>query len=328
MKSMKHSDMDIVPLGRTDLWVTRFCQGTAFRHLGRHTDDPMAEAVLRHALDVGVNFFDSAHAYGWGGSEQLLGKVLEGRRDDVVICTKVPPSLKPVNDKASGETATFTLSYLTNQLDAALKRLRTDYIDLYLLHQPDRVTSAEAICVSMDRLVQSGKIRYWGVSNHEANEVSACLDAAHQAGTCPPVVTEDYYTIAGYALTREGHKSRVRKLENELFPVLREQRLGLIAFSPMDAGRLSSSYTAAPDSPLAVLHASLDKAAGTLGVTRAQVCVAWVLAHPEVTSVLAGPEHPEHVDEILAALAINLPDEIRENLDAAGLRYSREIERP
>jgi len=324
---MNDSILDTVLLGRTDLRVTRYCQGTAFRHLGRHADDPMAETVLRHVLDAGVNFFDSAHAYGWGGSEQLLGKVLEGMRDDVVICTKVPPSLKPVKENEAGSTATFTLSYLTNQLDAGLKRLRTDYIDLYLLHQPDRVTSAEAICVSMDRLVQSGKIRYWGVSNHEAGEVEACLAAARRAGTNPPAVTEDYYTIAGYALTKESNTSRVRKLENELFPVLREHGLGLIAFSPMDAGRLAPTNTAEPGSPLAVLHQGLDEAADALSVTRAQICVAWVLAHSEVTSVLAGPESCEHVDEMLTAVAISLPDEMRKNLDAAGSRYSRAIER-
>ena len=320
--------LDTVPLGRTDLRVTRYCQGTAFRHLGRHADDPMAEAVLRHALDVGVNFFDSAHAYGWGGAEQLLGKVLEGRRDEVVLCTKIPASLKPVRENEAGAPGIFTLAYLSDQLDAALKRLRTDYIDLYLLHQPDHVTPAEEVCASMDGLVQSGKIRHWGVSNHEADQISACVAAARRAGTHPPVVTEDYYTIAGYALTKEGHRSRIRKLENELFPVLRDHGLGLVAFGPMDAGQLSPTYEASPNAPLATMHQVLDESAEALGVTRAQICVAWVLAHPEVTSVLAGPEHPDHVDDMLAAISLDLPTEIRTNLDAASLRYSRAIESP
>ena len=93
-----------VRIGRTDLQVTRFCQGTAFRHLQRHSEDPMAEMVLRYCLDIGVNFFDSAHAYGWGGSEELLGKVLDGRREQAVVCTKVPASLHPEEEGEPGQT--------------------------------------------------------------------------------------------------------------------------------------------------------------------------------------------------------------------------------
>lgn len=322
---MNHIELPTIPLGRTDLRVTRICQGTAFRHLGRHAEDPMAERVLRHALDVGINFFDSAHAYGWGGSERLLGKVLVGRRDEVVICTKVPASHPPMEENEAGAPAVFTFDYLSTQLDAALKRLRTDYIDLYLLHQPDRTTPADAVCASMDRLVQSGRIRYWGVSNHEAHEVHDLLETARQAGTAPPVATEDYYTIAGYALTQDK-KSRVRKLENELFPILRAQHLGLIAFGPMDAGQLSPSFQAEPGSSLAALHNVLDETADALGVTRARICVAWVLAHPEVTSVLAGPEHPDHIDEMIYGASLELPTEVRQHLDAASLAYSLGVE--
>lgn len=275
---MMHTSISTVQLGQTGLQVTRYCQGTAFRHLGRQADDPMAERVLRHCLDVGVNFFDAAYAYGWGGAEELLGKVLEGRRDSAVLCTKAPASYPPDREGAPGASAQFTQTYLTSQLEGALKRLRTDYVDLYLLHQPDGSTPAEEICETMDLIVQSGKVRYWGLSNHDAATVTACRLSARAARMSPPAVIEDYYTVAGYAMTREG-SSRIRKLEREMFPVVRAHGLGVIAFSPMDAGRLSPGYEVEPGSPLAAMHAVLDEVSGGLGVSRSQVCVAWVLDH-------------------------------------------------
>ncbi len=314
-----------VRLGLTDLLVTRYCQGTAFRHLERCARDPEAERVLRHCLDVGVNFFDSAYAYGWGGSEELLGKVLEGRRDEAVICTKVPARGPPESGGAVGEPPNFTREYLTRQLEGSLKRLRTDFVDLYLLHQPDGKTPAEEICESMDHLVRSGKARFWGVSNHEAASVAECCALGREAGGSPPSVIEDYYTVSGYSLTPDG-KSRVRKLEREMFPVVRALGLGLIAFSPMDAGRLSPRYEADPGSPLAGMHAALDEAAGKLDVSRAQICVAWVLDRPEVTSVLAGPESTDHVDEILAGAALKLHADVRGKLDAASDNYGKRLE--
>ncbi len=123
--------MKTIQLGNTDLTVTRYCQGTAFRHLPRHADEPLAERVLRHCLDRGVTFFDSAYAYGWGGAEELLGKVVHGRRDLVVICTKVPPTNPPEVEENPGTHTHFTLAYLQEQLDAALGRLGTDYVDIY-----------------------------------------------------------------------------------------------------------------------------------------------------------------------------------------------------
>ncbi len=323
---MEHaSPLTPVRLGRTDLMVTRYCQGTAFRHLERNARDPQAERVLRHCLDAGVNFFDAAQEYGWGGSEELLGRVLEGRRDRSVICTKVPPAHRPARDGGASGPARFTREFLARRLEASLKRLRTDFVDLYLLHSPDEGTPAAEICESMDRLVRTGKTRFWGLSNHDAAFVEACCAHARGAGTSEPTVIEDYYTVAGYTLTPDG-RSRIRKLEREMFPVVRAEGIGVIAYSPLDAGELSPRFEADPGSPLAEMHAALDEAAGQLGVGRAQVCVAWVLDHPEVTSVLAGPESTAHVDETLAGAALKLPAELRARLDAASERYSERME--
>ena len=314
-----------VRLGRTDLWVSRLCQGTAFRHLERNADDPLAEKVLRHCLEAGVNFYDSAYAYGWGGSEELLGKVLAGRREEAVICTKVPPFDPPGRADEPGAQVPFTEDFLRDGLDGSLKRLGTDYIDLFLVHWPDGVTPPDEICRSMETLVQTGKIRHWGVSNHEAGFVRKLWSVAKKAGTSPPVAVEDYYNVAGYALNQE-ERSRTRELEREMFPVVRECGIAVLAYSPMDAGQLAPAHRPEPGSPMARMHATLDAVAADMGVSRAQVCVAWVLASPEVTSVLGGAESLDHVDEMLAGAALVLPAETKDRLDAASAEYSRGIE--
>ena len=169
---MNHSDR--VFFGQTDLQVSRLCQGTAFRHLPR-ADSPQSLAVLHHCLDQGVNFFDTAQAYGWGGAEEVLGRAIAGRRDEVVICTKVPASLAPTSDSDPGERVRYTRDHLTDRLEESLRRLRTDRVDLYLLHHRDEGTPPEEIAEVMEDLVQAGKTRYWGVSNHSAAEVEAFL---------------------------------------------------------------------------------------------------------------------------------------------------------
>ena len=311
---------DRVRFGKTDLVVSRLCQGTAFRHLDRKADSPAAERVLRHCLDQGINFYDSAIAYGWGGSEELLGRALAGRRDQVVVCTKVTRH-HPPREGQDPQPASYTKHFLSSQLVGSLRRLGTDWVDLYLLHQPDGVTPPEEICAAMDSLVTSGKIRYWGVSNHEAPAVEALVECAHRLGTPGPAGIEDYYNIAGAHSSREG-ESRIRRLEAEVFPLLAHSGLGLLAFSPMDAGSLSPENPPPEESPLADLCRVLDEVAEGLAVPRSQVSVAWMLCHPEVTSVLAGAESIAHVDELLAGTRLVLPKETIESLDRASLEFT------
>ena len=319
-KSNEGRPSHLVRFGQTDLYVSRLCQGTAFRNMPRAADNPMGLRVLQHCIEVGVNFFDSSNAYGWGGAEETLGKAIVGRRDQVVICTKVAASYAPEKEDSPGEPARFARDFLFQQAEGSLKRLQTDYIDLYLLHQPDKVTPAAQIVDSMDALVQSGKIRYWGVSNHSTAQVSEYVELAQSTGKSPIAGTEDYYNIAGESLTDAG-ESRVRQMEQEMFPVLRKSGLGLLAFSPLDTGHLVPGRNAAPDTPLATLIDVLDQVAQDLRVSRATICVAWVLTHPEVTSVLAGAETPEHVEDNFAGAQIELPDEAIEILNAASAIY-------
>lgn len=306
--------------------VSRLCQGTAFRSLPRDDTNRQGEAVLRHALERGVRFFDSSNAYGWGGSERLLGAALRGQRDDVVICTKVSPSSPPNADGSPGPARPFTFDYLQQELTGSLRRLDTEWIDLYLLHSPDRVTAADQLCESMQRLLDGGSVRHWGVSNHDADQVAALLAAARVAGTTPPIGLEEYYNIAG-RLGDDG-RSRIRRFEHELAPVVERERLGVLAFSPMDCGDLAPGRDVEAGSPLAELIDSIDEVARQLNVARATVCVAWVLAQPAVTAVLGGAETEAHVDEMIDGTTLVLPPSMLNDLSAASRRYSMQLEAP
>lgn len=311
--------------GKTDLYVSQLCQGTAFRHLPRTGNNPQGQRVLQHCLEKGINFFDSSNAYGWGGSETALGKAIAGRRQQVIICTKVAASYPPKTTGNGTKPARFTRHFLFRQAEASLKRLGTDYIDLYLLHQPDVSTPIDDIVNSMDKLVQSGKIRYWGASNHSAKQIDQFVTAGKKLSKTPIAGIEDYYNIAGESVDFEG-RSRTGQLEREMFPIIRQIKLGLVAFSPLDAGNLSPNKQIEPTSPLAELVQALDQTAQNLNVTRAELCVAWVLTHAEVTSVLSGAESPEHVDQNLSGTQLVLPQEVIKTLNAANNTYRKQIE--
>lgn len=305
-----------VRFGATDLSVTRLCQGTAFRHLPRATN-PAALDVLRHSLERGVTFFDTAQAYGWGGAEEVLGEAIRGRRDQVVICTKVPAILPPAADGGPSGPARFTPEYLRDQLEASLRRLGTDRVDLYLLHQPDNHTPAGEITATMNDLVAAGKTRFWGLSNHSTAQVQEYLDLG-----APVAGLEEYYNIAGSHLDQEG-RIRVRVFEEEMQPVLARHRLGCLAFSPMDTGLLAPGRPT--EGPLKDLVGSIDRVAAELALPRAAVCIAWVKQRQGITSVLAGAESKQHVDDNLLGAQTELPAEALAELDAARYAYHRTL---
>ena len=305
----------LVRFGNTDLYVSRYCQGTAFRQHPRN-DNPEARAILHRCLDVGINFFDSAEAYGWGGSETVLGRVIRGRRDEVVICTKTYPSHPPVRDKnldkfKPGPRIIFSRDVLFKKVEGSLNRLETDYIDLYLFHEWDDVTPLEQLAEWMDALVRSGKIRYWGVSNFTAQQVEQFCGIAHSAPDQSPIVgTEDYFHIA------VGER-----YDPHLLRAIRANGLGLMAFSPQNEGKLSPGHEKELGKAKTLVVRALDQVARNLGTTRPQVCIAWVLAHPEVTSVLGGAESPEHVEENFGGTRLKLPPDAMATLNEASEKY-------
>lgn len=305
----------LVRFGRTHLYVSRLCQGTAFRKVTRDANDPEAQRILHHAIDIGVNFFDSSEAYGWGGAETALGKAIAGRRDKLVICTKAANTLFETGGQ--GKKIRFTKEMLFGKAEGSLKRLGTDYLDLYLLHGPDEATPMEEIADSMDALVRSGKIRYWGVSNHKSEDVAKLVDLGKRKGKSPIAGLEDYYNI----IAADSRDFMVR----EMFPLIRKGKLGLMAFSPLGEGRLAPGRELEKGSPLEEVVNALDRVAKDLAVSRPQVCVAWVLTRPEVTSVLAGAERPEHVEENLKGTQLVLPAGAVKMLDAASDAYTLKV---
>ena len=308
-----------VRFGPSDLYVTRYCQGTAFRSREvQRSDNPLARAILRRCLEVGINFFDSAEAYGWGGSEEVLGRVVAegGARERVVICTKAAPSGPPkdhpnANKFQLGKTIAFTRENLFRKAEKSLNRLRTDYIDLYLLHQPDNITPFDEVVDSMEALVASGKIRYWGVSNHSATQVSRLHDICQTRDDQTRFVgTEDFYNLTSG-----------ERIDPELFREIRTAGLGLLAFSPQDTGILCPGREEEAGKMRMPVIRVLDKVAQELGATRPQVCIAWSLSKPAVTSVLGGAESPEHVAENFGGVSLKLPSEALSDLNNACAKY-------
>ncbi len=321
----------LVQFGHTDLYVSRHCQGTAFRrHLSREGGDAEAHKLIRHCIDIGINFFDSAEAYGMGGSETALGHGIAGLRSEVVISTKAAQT------GSEGKPLVFTKEVLTQKCNASLKRLQTDYIDIYLLHGADKLTPSdeqhspphdtptlehmEEIADAMDSLVQSGKIRYWGVSNHLPRQVDELIEIGlrpDRSAKSRLAGLQDYYNIVAGA--------RRDFMSQQLFPLIRKGNLGLMAFSPLGEGRLVPGRKVEEGSPLVGVIEELDRVAKELEVSRPQVCVAWVLSHPEVTSALSGGEKPEHVEENFKGTKLTLPEEALKRLKAASDTYNEQM---
>lgn len=310
---LANADTDrLVRFGDTDLYVTRYCQGTAFREIPR-TDNPQARSILHRCLDVGINFFDSAEAYGWGGSETVLGKAIRGHRDEVILCTKASPNNPPQRDPNPnkfkvGDGLSFSQKALFRKVEGSLRRLGTDYLDLYLLHDWDNKTPPEQLATWMGTLVQSGKIRYWGISNFTTQQVNEFCDQRQKQ--FPMSGTEDYFHIAS------GERP-----DADFLNVIHKNGLGLLAFSPQNEGQLSPGREDKLGKAKQAVVRVLDQVARNIGATRPQVCIAWVLAHQAVTTVLGGAESPEHVTENFGGTQIELPPEAISLLDAASEKY-------
>ena len=310
-------ESDRVPFGWTDLRVSRLCQGTAFRQSERSPDNPLGQRILKRCLELDVNFFDSSNAYGWGGAEASLGRAIRGHpRDRLVICTKVHPGRRPEGD-APSVPVPLTREFTFRECEGSLKRLGTDYVDLYILHNQDPKTPLTEIADTMDALVKSGKVRYWGVSNHTGEQVASLMAHSAKGGRKLVAGLQNYFNIIG----RHTPEQAVRGIERELFPLIRQHNLGLMAFSPMGGGNIAPGRTAPPGTPLATMLNTLDEVASQLGVTRAQICIAWVLTHTEVTSSVAGAERPEHVDDNVAGSRLALPRELLAKLNTASGEY-------
>ncbi len=321
--------MQYVNFGTGGVKVSRVALGLGFRG---QPDANAGERAILTALDGGLNLIDCANVYGYmddraniGSSEQLLGKVLKGRRDDVVITSKVRSPIGPgPNDEGSSRY------HIMREVERSLKRLQTDRIDVYLLHHIDETVSQEEQFRALDDLVRDGKIRYVGVCNHQAWEVANALHVQSQLSAQPLITVQNPYSLLN------------RTLEDEMFPFARASGVGIMAYSPLAVGLLSGAYTpeTIPDDSLlwgsrrrgifadvlrgraADVLAKVREVADAHGATVAQIAQAWVLSHPEITVSISGADTADQVKENLGALEIELTAEQVSELDevSRGLR--------
>jgi aryl-alcohol dehydrogenase-like predicted oxidoreductase len=314
-------------LGRTGLYVSEICLGTMtfggnaeagfWKAIGE-LKQAEVDAIVARALAAGVNFFDTADVYSFGGSERLLGQSLKNQqiaRKDVVIATKVFGEMGPgPNDRGASR------GHIMDSAKASLDRLQTDHIDLYQIHGTDSVTPIDEILRAMDDLTRQGLVRYFGVSNWAAWRIAKALGISEAKGYGRFETLQAYYSIAG------------RDLERELVPLIEEERLGLMVWSPLAGGLLSGKYGpgANPsegrrlnfDFPpvdrdrawacIAVMREIGD----AHGVSVARVALAWLLHKRHVMSVIVGAKTVEQLEDNLAAASLSLSDEEMARLDA------------
>ncbi|MDR3349277.1 MAG: aldo/keto reductase [Acidaminococcales bacterium] len=220
--------MEYVKLTGTGIEVSKLCIGAMT--LGDQVDEKTGVAAVEYAIGEGVNFFDTANVYTNGRSEEILGKAVAGKRDSIILASKVGSRL---NQKAAGlpnDAGGLSRRYILKQIESSLKRLKTDYLDIYYLHAPDALTPVEETLGAMDTLVRSGKVRYIGASNYAAWQLCQMYYQARSAGLNYPVVTQMVYNII------------TRGIEQEFLPFLRAHKLGLVVYNPLAAGFLTDKY--------------------------------------------------------------------------------------
>ncbi len=308
--------MDYAPLGSTGLEVSRICLGCMSYgepdRGGPHSwtlNEESSRPYIQRALEAGINFFDTANVYSAGSSEEIVGKALAdfARRDEIVLATKVRGRMRP-GPNGGG----LSRKAIMHEIDASLTRLGTDYVDLYQIHRWDRHTPIEETLEALHDIVRAGKARYIGASSMYAWQFSKAQYLADANGWTRFVSMQDHYNL----LNREE--------EREMLPLCADQGIGVIPWSPLARGRLTRDLDATTarsetdefgrslytDDDASIIEA-VRVVADARGVSRAQVALAWVLAKPGITAPIIGATKPQHLDDAIAAIDLDLTaDEI------------------
>ena len=300
-------------LGRTGLKVSELCLGCMTFGVPERGDHPwtlpeqQSRPLIRKAVDAGINYFDTANSYSDGTSEEIVGQALKDftRRDEVVIATKVFfPMHKGPNAGGLSRKAIFTA------IDASLRRLQTDYVDLYQIHRWDYSTPIEETLEALHDIVTSGKARYLGASSMYAWQFSKALHVAREHGWTGFVSMQNHYNLL------------YREEEREMMPLCTAERIAVVPWSPLARGRLTRAWdtqtartqTDAYGNKLYVATVDADRKvveqvatiAAARGVPKAQVALAWIAQKPFVTAPIVGASKPQHLDDAVAALTIKL----------------------
>ncbi len=308
--------MQYKKLGHTGLDVSPICIGCMGFGDPRRAypswslDEEASRLLIRHAIDAGINFFDTANMYSNGGSEEILGRALNDftNRDSVVIATKVAPATH------NGPNAIgLSRKAIMTEIDHSLKRLGTDYVDLYQIHRRDQLTPWQETLEALHDLVKVGKVRYLGASSMKAWEFSKALHLQKANGWVRFVSLQDTYNLLG------------REEEREMLPLCADEGVQTIVYSPLARGRLARPWgetTTRSETEAAAVK--LDEAttksdqkiveavgavAKERGVSQASIALAWLHSKPVVAAPIVGPLKTKHIDDAIEALAVTLTDE-------------------
>ena len=313
--------MDYVTLGRTGMQVSRVCLGCMSYGQAKTPgvlqwhwtlDEEATRPFIKRAVEAGINFFDTANVYSNGESEEVVGRALRefARRDEVVLATKV---WGPVWNGPNGRG--LSRKAILSEIDKSLRRLGTDYVDLYIVHRFDYGTPLEETLEALNDVVRSGKARYLGASSMHAWQFMKALGLQRAHGWAPFISMQNYYNL----LYREDEREMLRLCESE--------GIGVTPWSPLARGRLTRAWTAEPPTPRARTDAfgttlfekttDIDKPviertlaiAGERGVPAAQVAMAWLLHKRAVTSPIVGATKMPHLEDAVAAVSLKLSDE-------------------
>jgi len=316
--------MEYKNLGKSGLKVSRICLGCmtyGVSDRGAHPwtlDEEASRPLIKQALDLGINFFDTANTYSDGTSEEIVGRALKdyARREEIVVATKVFfPMRQGPNARSLSRKA------IMSEIDASLKRLGMDYVDLYQIHRWDRSTPIEETLEALHDVIKAGKARYIGASSMFAWQFSKALYKADQHGWSRFVAMQNHYNLIN------------REEEREMLPLCASEGIGVIPWSPLARGRLTRDwdqtttrtetdefgktlYTSAVDSDRKVV----ERVAGVAtkrGVPRAQVALAWLLSKPVITAPIVGASKPKHLEDAVAAVSLKLSDEEIAQLEEA-----------
>ncbi len=309
--------MDYRKLGRSGVSVSRLCLGTMM--FGGPADEAESIRTMHRAIDLGINFFDTANMYVAGESEKVVGRAIADRRSQIVLATKGrQPMGQGVNDCGASRV------HLLRELDASLRRLGTDYVDVYYVHTPDYETPIEETLRALDDMVRSGRVHYIGCSNFRAWRLCEALWVSDRHNLHRFVCVQPLYNIVN------------RDIEVELLPLCREHGVGVVSYSPLARGILSGKYRPGEPPPEGSRASRNDKRmkeaewrneslaiaeriAGHCrekGVAPSQFALAWCLANPNLTSVIVGPRTLEQFEDNAKCLAVTITPEDEAFIDS------------
>ena len=310
--------MELRPLGRTGVQVSNLCLGTMMFGAWGTADHDESIRIIHRARDAGINFVDTADVYSAGESEEIVGKALKGRRDDVVLATKF---FMPMGDDPNRRGG--SRRWIVTAVENSLRRLGTDWIDLYQVHRPDPAVDVEETLGALTDLVTQGKIRYVGSSSYSAGEIVEAQWTARERG------------LQRFRTEQPPYSLLVRGIEMDVLPTAQRHGMGILTYSPLSGGWLSGSWTAdsSPTSParqrlVARFDMSLPenqrkleaveglaKVADDAGLTMIELAIAFVANHPAVTSPIIGPRTMEQLESQLPGGDVTLEPAVLDRID-------------